>query len=109
MTYRSRRGRPLVFCGATCASRPVLTVENYPKWYGLVLVQPDGSVEDVSFGALQELADARGVSAYVDHVPNVELVPELARKMGWILDSVSYELMVGRWEAEVANPKKYDF
>ena len=109
MTYRSKRGHPLVFCGVTSASRPVLTVENYPKWYGFVLVKPDGSVEDVSFGVLQEVADERGVSAYVDSAPNAELVPELARKMGWHLDSVSYELMVGRWEAEVVNPKKYDF
>jgi len=108
VTYLSRRGHPLVYAGAPQA-RPVLTVENYPKWYGLELVRPDGSVEDVSFEGLCDLAYSLGVSPYVDHVPNAELVPALAASMGWSLDACSYEMMVGRWEIEALASRKYDY
>ena len=107
-TYLSRRGLPLVYAGDP-ARVPVLTVENYPKWYGLCLVMPDGSVLEVSFGELQDLADAARVSPFVDHVPNATLVPALAEARGWSLDSCSYEMMVGRWECEVVNSRKYDY
>ena len=107
-TYLSRRGIPLVYAGDP-ARVPVLTVENYSKWYGLCLVMPDGSVLEVSFGELQDLADAARVSPFVDHVPNATLVPALAEVRGWSLDSCSYEMMVGRWECEVVNSRKYDY
>jgi hypothetical protein len=107
LCWTSKRGHPLVFCGIP-QSIPVLTVENYLKWYGLELVMLDGTVEEVGFGELQALADERGTPAYVDHVPDPTLVQALAERRGWELDAVSYEVMVGRWESEVTNPKKYD-
>ena len=88
---------------------PILTVENYPKWYGLYLVCPNGSVEEIDFGVLCPLAEEKGANPYVDHVPNAQLIPELAESRGWILDPCSYEMMVGRWEAEIVAPDKYDF
>jgi len=84
-------------------SKPVLTAENYSKWYELFLVMPDGTVGEVGFGELHELADERGVSPYVDHVPNPSLVSVLAERRGWSIDHVSYEVMVGRWEIEVVH------
>lgn len=108
MLYLSKRGISLVYCGAT-GDRPILTVENYPKWYGFCLVMPDGSVGEVDFGSLMALADEEGCSPYVDHVPNAALISGLAKRRGWVLDVCSYEMMVGRWESEVASPEKYDF
>jgi hypothetical protein len=106
--WKSVRGHPLVFCGVP-RDCPVLSVENYPKWCGLNLVLPDGTVEEVGFGELQALADERGTWSYVDHVPDPTLVAALARQREWVLDLVSYELMVGRWESEIVNPGKYAY
>ena len=109
-TYFSEAQWPLVYRGEPGAV-PILTVESCPKWYALYLVMPDGSVEEVTFAELHELADRhadRDMSPYVDHVPNPELVPELASARGWTIDSCSYEMMVGRWESEVKSPEKYD-
>jgi len=105
---RSKRGFPLVYGGAP-ASAPILTVENYPKWYGLFLVHPDGAVQEVDFGVLHKFSDKAGQPPYVDHVPNAKLIPALAESRGWILDPCSYEMMVGRWECEIVSPEKYDF
>jgi len=100
--WTSKRGHLLIFCGDP-ESKPVLTAENYSKWYELFLVMPDGTVGEVGFGELHELADERGVSPYVDHVPNPSLVSVLAERRGWSIDHVSYEVMVGRWEIEVVH------
>jgi len=106
--YLTESGRPLVYAGPP-ERVPVLTIENSPKWYGFHLVMPDGSLKVVHFGCLEEAAGERGVPPYVDHVPNPEVVPLVASRQGWILDSESYEMMVGRWECEVVHPEKYDY
>lgn len=106
--WYSKRGHPLVYVGGT-RDQPVLTVENYPKWYGFCLVTPRGIVLDVSYGELEGLADEAGTFGNVDHAPNAELVPKLASARGWILDSCSYEMIVGRWETDGMGTKKYDY
>ena len=108
MIYFSKRRNPLVYVGEV-KKVPVLTVENSAKWYGFCLVLPDGSVEEVDFGVLLPSADEKGLVPYVDHVPNALLVPGMAESRGWVLDARSYEMMVGRWESEVASPEKYDY
>lgn len=102
-TYESKRGNKLVLVGEVF--RPTLTVENYCKWYELHLVRPDGRVEEVSFEQLDDLANKLGLrgSAYVDHVPNPEVVQELADENEWDVDDVSMEVMVGRWQLEVQS------
>ena len=107
-TWNSTRRIPIVYCGPAPAV-PILTVENYPKWYGFCLVHPDGTVEEIDFGVLCPFAEEKGSNPYVDHVPNAELVPALAESRGSILDPCSYEMMIGRWESEIASPRKYDF
>lgn len=106
--WYSKQGHPLVYMGGP-RDRSVLTVENYPKWYGLCLVTPRGIVQDVSYGELDELAREAGISGYVDHAPNAELVSKLASVRGWILDSGSYEMIVGRWETDGLGTRKYDY
>lgn len=107
-SWYSRRGHPLVYLGGP-RDRPVLTVENYPKWYGLCLVTPRGIVQDVSYGELDALASEAGTFGYSNHAPNAELVPRLADARGWILDSGSYEMIVGRWETDGLATRKYDY
>lgn len=98
MTHTSARNLPLV--AQTPGDVPVLTVENYCKWYTLHLLHPDGRVEPVSYGVLEGFCDGEEQTPYVDHVPNPVLVERLCAAMGWELDEQSHEMMIGRWIME---------
>lgn len=73
---------------------PVLTVENYTKWYVLYLVYPDDRTEQVSFGQLNGFTDK---SPYTDHAPNPVAVEHLAAARGWNIAERAMECMIGRW------------
>jgi hypothetical protein len=47
-TYISPYGNPLVYTGEP-GERPILTCENYCKWYALFAVLPDGTIDRVDF------------------------------------------------------------
>jgi hypothetical protein len=107
--YRSVRGHPLIYSGPAPSDGAILTVENYLKWYGLELVMPDGSVEEIDYGILCDAAALLDVIPHVDHVPNPHVVVFAAeRSRGWRVDRVSYEVMVGRWEA-LLHPRSYPY
>jgi hypothetical protein len=109
----SERNIPLVYQFSEDISEPVLTVENYTKWYNLYLVTHDRSVNIVEFDVLQEFVP-RNASPYRDHVPNPIAVKGYADKHNYHLDEQSLEVMVGRWaldctEAEVPVPARHRF
>jgi hypothetical protein len=87
--YMSERGHPLVYHGSP-GKVPILTVENYLKWYSLYLVNPDGSVEPVDFPE----------DGYCDHVPYPAAVEEMAADRGWVGCYESLEMIVGRYVLE---------
>lgn len=96
--YLSPRGHPLVYRG-TPGGRFVLTVENTPKWYGLVLVSPSGDVEPIDFPDFAP----EGERAYVDHVPNPRSVQRFARANGLAIDGQALEMIIGRWQLEALD------
>ena len=81
---------------------PVLTVENRSKWYVLSVLYPSSSLAPISFEALEEVSEA-GESAYVDHVPNPDVVERYAEHMGWYMCPQSLEMIRGRWYYEVES------
>ena len=97
-------GYPLVLSRAIT---PVLvgtvTVEMYLKWYGLcvikqvvhdeVIIEQHPFPDDPEFCKPDE-------SPYVDHVPNPKVVARWAAKMGFNIDVLAWEMMVGRWHDE---------
>jgi len=95
----SDRSIPLVYQLNKKIDQPVLTVENYCKWYELYLIGVDGSIKKIEFDELQEYAP-ENQSAYCDHVPNPHAVTKYAVKLGYHLDEQSYEMIVGRWMIE---------
>lgn len=88
--YVSDRGMPLVYWGAP-RDAPIVTVENYCKWYGLHILYPNGDVMKVSFPD----------DGFVDHVPNPAAVERFADKHGYYLCTESLEMITGRWQIEV--------
>jgi hypothetical protein len=92
----SDRNIPLVYQFNEDISEPVLTVENYTKWYDLYLVNHDRSVNKVGFDALHNFTP-KDESPYSDHVPNPKAVKCYADKYSYHLDEQSFEMMTGRW------------
>ncbi len=92
----SYRGIPLV--RQEHSSAPILTVENYCKWYALWLITPDDHVSQVPFPE----------DGYCDHVPFPAAVQKLADRNGWLVDDQSMEMMVGRYMLEVRDEEVED-
>jgi hypothetical protein len=82
---------------------PLLTVAISEKWYELYLLLPNGRVEGLHFGHLDDLKYRREESAYVDHVPNPRAVERFARAKGYHIDPNALDMIRGRWRAEIVE------
>ncbi len=91
-TYLSDRNKALVFNNVT-ETLGTITVENYPKWYDLFIVQPDGSVTKVEPGPIE----------WRGHVPTPASVMAYADKMNLYVDMRSMEMIIGRFILEVCG------
>jgi hypothetical protein len=100
--YHSKRGMLLLWVQEPL-DVPVLTMENYVKWYYLHLIRPDGTVEELSFEPLSDTSAHMSESPYCDHVPNPVVVQRLAHERNWHLDPNALEMIIGRWELEVRD------
>lgn len=100
--YLSERGHTLVYWTPP-SSKPVLTVENYVKWYALHLVHPNGVVKTIPFPDTSPEG-----SPFVDHVPNPVACQRLAAEKGWVWDENSLDMIWGRWRREVEECPEYD-
>jgi len=96
------RSIPLVYTQPP-SDVPVLTVENYVKWYTLFLVHPTGRVEQIPFPEESPVG-----SAYCDHVPNPLACQKLAADNGWVWDENSLDMIWGRWRREAELDPEYD-
>lgn len=81
---------------------PLVCVELKGKWRTLFLLFPDGHVEERDFGYIEPYA-AKNVAYFVDHVPNPDAVEAWAMAMGYYVDDCSMDMMVGRWQIELAS------
>ena len=104
------RGEPVCLSfDALKVDSPILTVELASKWYGLCLVRPSAhgdvvpTVEELDFGVFDEIQKAPFGPSVCDHVPNPVFVERLAQEKGWEIDDLGWELIVGRWHAEIVG------
>ena len=95
---RSDKWHPLI-CQDEEINGPILTVENYQKWYSLYLIDENRNVTVIND---HETKSYSGI-AWHDHVPNPDFVIALAKDNGWHIDEVSLEAIVGRYMIEVKN------
>lgn len=98
-TYYTDRRQPLVFHGIP-EEVPVITVENYIKWYEPWLVLPDGSIRKVTFEEMEPHAVALDTFAMGDHVFNPAVIARMAQENGWLVDTNAMDMIVGRWIQE---------
>lgn len=98
-TYTSKRNHPLLFVGEP-STDPILTAENYTKWYELYLVQPDGSVTEVAVEDLQLVMEQHDDARWVDHLYHPRLIYWLADQLKAEIDERLIEVAIGRWILE---------
>ena len=89
-------GYPLVFQGNPRAF-PTVTVENYPKWYTLYLVMPDGEVKHLVYTELLLPKKFRDQITFFDNVPNPWAVAYTAIYRNFLVDPVSFDAIIERW------------
>lgn len=102
-TYYSDRGIPLVYNNAP-DKQPVLTVENYLKWYSLFLVNPDGSVEVLPYDRYRHLEGSDGLPfLWGDHVVYPPAYERICDELDLIFDGNSADIIAGRWINDVLD------
>lgn len=98
-TYLSWRGLPLLYVRKPL-DKPVLTLENYTKWYRVQLVMPTGEVQDVESGAILAANDKITIFGWVDHLFHPKLLIQLAKDLDAYTDERALECAGGRWLRE---------
>lgn len=90
----SERGFPLLW--QRQCDEPIITVENYEKWYNLFVVHPDKRVEVVDSSLILELSE-KGSSLWIDHEFHPRLLLLVAQRYGGCAHAEALEMAAGRW------------
>jgi hypothetical protein len=107
-TYFSPRGIPLLYIGEPCEV-PVVTLENYTKWYEIFLVMPDGSVQAVPSNIVSNIDDPKVGLLWVGHHFHPRLLYRLADYYNGCTDERAVETAAGRWMIEHLDSDEYHF
>lgn len=97
--YTTRRGHQLLYVHKPC-DVPVVTLENYTKWYNIYLVMPDGSIQDVPASVVLEVCDKYPDARWVDHLYHPRLLYRVAHHLNATTCERSIEVAIGRWILE---------
>jgi hypothetical protein len=97
--YTTERGHHLLFMGQPL-DKPVLTLENYGKWYEMHVIQPDGTVAAVDVKVLSETMDIYSDALWIDHLFSPRLIYRVAQQMDYYVDERALEVALGRWVME---------
>jgi hypothetical protein len=103
----SERGFELVEQGVY--DTPVITVENYQKWYNLYVIQPTGEVEILDPGLITEVIGEINEILVIDHTFHPKLLLLLAKKLGAEVPSTTMEMVAGRWVLDNEIVKGIDY
>lgn len=98
-TYKSDRGMALLYVGEPL-DLPVITLENYIKWYNIFMVMPDGTVQTVPIEMVQKALDESRTALQIDHNFHPELLDRLGELLNAEVDERATEVATGRWVLE---------
>ncbi len=108
VTHLSGRGEPLLWQGQCVV--PVITLENYEKWYHIYVVHPDGTVEPVPSSLLTKIVDDGHGILWQDHFFHPELLLLVAQHYKGEAHTTAVEIAAGRWmlnDTSVSVPFRY--
>ena len=99
--YCSDRGIPLI-CQQVY-NIPVITLENYCKWYNIYVIMPDGNVSKVDMDLIQCIQDKSPIHIMDTHIWHPIMLEKIASHLQGYVDDVSLECCYGRWMMEHKN------
>lgn len=100
--YLSDREMPLLYMGEPL-DKPVITLENYTKWYRIFMVLPTGEVETIDSDAVLATNDKLLVQGWLDHLYHPQLLIRLGKDLNAYTDERALECAGGRWLRENDN------
>lgn len=100
--YYSDRGHPLIFEGKTDC--PVLTVEDYCKWYNLYVVYPNGTTHKVLYDSYKSVQEDE--SLWADHCFNPKYFLKVANHLGYLMCGNSYREVLQRYRTEILGEEE---
>jgi len=109
--FVSDRDLPLLTQEVDPEGRPIVTMENYCKWYGVQILQPDGRVEHVDYDLLCLYADAPDATPPYqmgDHNYRPELLESVAKHLGGVVDPKALAMTRARWAVEIEDEDSDD-
>jgi hypothetical protein len=98
-THFSDRGIPLVWTGPLLQC-PVITVENYCKWYSPYVIMPDGVIRKITSEEICQATDDYSNAWHIDHCFHPKLLLKLAEMLNGEACEQSIEMAAGRWVME---------
>lgn len=106
--YLSPRGNPLLYVREP-TTVPIVTLENYTKWYEIFLVMPDGSVQEIDSDLIFDIDDSKVGCLWIDHLYHPRLLYRIAERLNACVDERAVEVAAGRWMIEQVNSDEYNF
>lgn len=100
--FLTERNEPLIT--TEVQDKPVITLENYTKWYDIYQLMPCGKVIKVPVMEILKVEKTMAnnhIPFRVDHVWHPSILPLLAKQMDCYYDEQAHEVLVGRWVMEV--------
>ena len=105
INFRSDRGLPLItqnvlefqFDDDRYKRVPILTMENHNKWYTMWVIHPDDTVTSL-YEAKEE--DYLNEDTWFDHCIIPKYFHNVARKLGYTYDSLTFALVCERFVAD---------
>ena len=104
--FKSDRGKPLI-CQEK-GTKPIITVENYIKWYHIFVIWPDGNVTKASFDIIEQINNHSTKTLICDHLFHPLLIEKYAEITDSLVDEVSLATITGRWMFEYYNKEIKD-
>ena len=97
--YYSDNNYPLIYNGALL-DKPIVTLENYCKWYNLYQIMPNGSISKFDSYVYANKFKYQG-TIWSDHIPHPNFLKLLEQDDNYYLDLKAFEMAVGRYQLEV--------
>lgn len=79
--------------------RPMLTVENYEKWYQMYVIHPDGTVEP----RFETLTNDGDTTAWIDHAVIPSAFHETAANLGYRYDNKTFAMVCERFVEDILD------
>jgi hypothetical protein len=97
--HYSDRDIPLVYTGPLLDC-PIITVENYCKWYSPYVIMSDGVIRKITSEEICQATDEYSNAWHIDHCFHPKLLLKLAEMLNGEACEQSIEMAAGRWVME---------